>query len=542
MTVKYYPSIQVSASDARPLLIALAQILTMILSISVSLLLVGLQFISQAYTPRALKVLFEDFFFIGYLGSYTMSIFLIIAALTLNYIPLQTFVVIAFFLVMFCLVYLLFLLFNVPEILHPRQILVRLTRKVSRDFCDKLINPEDRVRALDKDGERLIGIEQVLIGSVVRSDVTTFLGGISYFTHMLTDFLVRTDIELRFAAKGSEIRERPSHVFVYFLGIYRRLIWECFSYRREEHLMHLCRSLNVLLAFLHKIKAFRAIQWTADLFDDAGFNGVDKKLLTFLDDFVRNLRDLVKVQMTILDEPIFPFDDFEQREKLSDEARDLRTVRRIMFGSVLGKRIDFVSDFAKKAADQGLDFVVSSCMHLFSEALDKALSLEPIQKKRTLTLMVMNKLVETHKKCVERGISSTTFTTTMLHFKIKRMKDPDEVSEFGRYIASMHAEMGNYSIEKGFYEEIWEWGANGRSLVRDYPEIAKVIIGVLEKALKILGLKKDDEALFWYEQTRSELESLKEWQNPSDIGTTRRIDEILKEYSAIPGKKSAQDS
>ena len=125
--------------DARATLIAFSQMLTTTFAISVSLILVGMQFISQTYTPRVLKVLFKDRIFLGYLGACTVSILLILGIVALGFV-LEPFVVGSYFLLVFCITYLLLLLFHIPSIIDPSNAMHLLTKMVKEDFCERLVD------------------------------------------------------------------------------------------------------------------------------------------------------------------------------------------------------------------------------------------------------------------------------------------------------------------------------------------------------------------------------------------------------------------
>jgi hypothetical protein len=533
VTVSYYPPAEISSSDARALLISLAEILTTILAISVSLLIVGLQFISESYTPRALKTFFEDPLFIGYLAVYATSIFSILASLAVGFVPLQTFRVCAVFVTVFCVVYLLVLLFRIPSLLRPSYVIQRLGMKVPKHFCEDLVKREGR-SLLGMEDESLLAIDQTVIRSIVQDELQAFLAGLRYLNSVLRKFLIQTERILNAVEKKKEIRESPSYVFEYFLTFYRRMVWQSLSHARQEHLMYLCQSLEDHMVHLHRLKAFRAFGYVAEVYDYAGLTAVDQRLITFAEYFSRSLNRLTKVQLSLLDEPLFPFEEpLRPWAELSEEQRDLKTVRSIMSDFNLRNRIEFLSHLAETAAARKLDSTVSSCMFIFAEALDKTLSLQPIGKRRVFTTSVMQALVDTHKKCLQSGINSTTFTTHMLHYKIERMKDPADVAEFGHYIATAYARMAILSIEHGFYDELWEWGVNGRYLVRSHPDLAIVVVDVLEKALKIMKPKITRENVWFYMQARKDLQSLRSWDDPPHKKIKRRIARVLEKYPPI---------
>jgi len=511
----------------------LAEILTTILAISVSLLIVSLQFISESYTPRALKTLFQDPLFVGYLAAYTTSISLILASLTISFVPLQTFQTYAVYITLFCIVYLLVLLFRIPNLLHPSYVIQRLTKKVPRQFCEELVKHKGQLLA-GTDDEALLGIQQTMIRSIVQNELQSFLTGLRYLNFMLSEFLNKTEKDLNAAENKKDVRESPSYVFDYFLGFYRRMIWESLSYSRQEHLICLCESLENHLIHLHRLKAFRAFEHVAEVYDYGGLTGVDQRMMTFAEYFERSLGRLVTTQMSILDEPIFPFEEPLRRwAELSENERDLQSVRSIMTDFGLRSRFKFLSNLTEAAAVRRLDLTVSYCMFIFDGALDKTLSLQPIGKKRVFTWSVMRALIGTHKKCVQSGINSTGSTTDLLHFKIEKMKDSVDFAEFSHYVTTEYAQMAIVSIENGFYDELFHWGVNGRYLVKDYPNLAMVVIDVLEKGLKTIKPKITRENVGYYMRAREDLKSLRDWDNHSHRRIKNRVNRVLAKYPSI---------
>ncbi|MFC1505458.1 DUF2254 family protein [Thermoproteota archaeon] len=526
----FFPTPLACSSEARSILIALIGILATILAISVSLLVVSMEFVSETYTPRILTVMFEDKLFTHYVAAYTITILLTIFVLGFDFNP-QSFLPYAYLFFIVCFFYLLIFLFHAKTFFHPSYILSRLKNKIPNDFPERIITriKEDEL-VFGSEDEPIIATEQILIRAVVQNDYLTFLAGIEFIESILRNFLYKIENQLKNETQKSNLREKPSEIFTYFLRIYRQILSECLLHSREEHLARLTRSLRRLMVQLHNMSAFRAFDWTAELFDTAGFGGVDKKLQTFLEGYyVRDLEKIVNTQISIFSEKLYPFDDLDKWNNLSEEERSIRIDNEVLSWSAQN-RIQFLSDFVINAAKQRLESIVSYCMHIFSNILDNALSLQHIQKKRFLVADVIRILVNTHKKCVDKGVNSTTFTTSMLHYKIKNMKDQTEVSEFGLHITNAFASMSRYSINNGFYREIWHWGINGRFLIKNYPELANIAIDLLSHTLDFLNSKPKKEIELFYEQALQELRSLRDWESHPHIELQNKIDEILKKY------------
>jgi hypothetical protein len=517
-----------NVTEIRSNLAAMAEILTTILAISVSLILLSFQLISEKYTPRALKTVFRDSVFLGYLVTYTLAIFLLEAVLTFNIVCLRLFAGYAYLVVIFCIIYLLVLLFHMPRYVDPVHLLMNLRKRIPTDFCDTLAKQDWKKPISLRADDPVVGLEQTLLKTVTENDFPSFAAGIQLLEEIPMRFLNSIAKE-----KGQIIGEKPSPVFRYFLRIYSALLSESASVRREWHLTHVCESLRRLMVKLHEIKAFRAFEWSSDLFERAGRDGITSALVMFLDYFAyQGLPNLTEAQMKILDEPVHPFEDMVDFSKLSEEDRHLRSSRDILYDD-FRKRLQFVSDFAQEAARTKMTKLTSACMAIFGDVLDRTLSLKAVARKRgVLKTLVMNQIVATHKKCVDYGASETTFTTAMLDLIIMRM-DPTELQEFGKYVVSAYAEMGRYSIEKGFYEEVYNWGVNARSFIEKLPDFASIAIDVIVGALRHLKGNDDDEPRAWYKMARRDLEGLKEDKYYGHQSIADVVEQALVEYPPI---------
>ena len=94
--------------------------------------------------------------------------------------------------------------------------------------------------------------------------------------------------------------------------------------------------------------------------------------------------------------------------------------------------------------------------------------------------------------------------------------------------------MAHASIEGSFVEEEFNWGVNARSLVKGFPEIAEIVIGVIVDTLLALKGKTDEKSKSWYVLARGDLERLKTWSSHGHEGIVRRIDAELTKFPPLP--------
>ena len=109
---------------------------------------------------------------------------------------------------------------------------------------------------------------------------------------------------------------------------------------------------------------------------------------------------------------------------------------------------------------------------------------------------------------------------------------PDEKER----IAYKLAEMGVDGIEAGFafsskgdFDSIWHFGVNGRFLVNDFPNLAKIIVEALERCLQTDSIQNETSQIN-KAQVIIDLKSIATWNNHSHIEITEMVSNILKRY------------
>ena len=532
--------ITVSENEIRANLTAIAEILTTVLAISVSLLLFSVQFVSEAYTPRVLRALFRDSVFLGYLVTYSLTIFVVEAVLTFNIVCLRVFAGYSYFALVFCVIYLLVLLFHMPSLVDPIQIITQIKTTIPNNFCELLAKQDWRQSIKLSPKDQVYPLEQILLRIVTKNDFSSFVGGLQLLESLPMAFLDSLANQIQEASRTGEIvetgqalREKPSSVFRYFLRIYSELISEAISLKHEWQLTQLCVSLEALMVKLHEIKSFRAFEWSSEIYNSAGLKGIDENLVAFLNHYgYQSLIALTKAQMKIVDEPIFLFERSAESETAHLEEKHLRSLRSILYTD-FRNRLDFISEFARKAAEAELRIIVSTSIAILGEVLDHVLSLEPVERKRgVLTTLVMPSIVKTHENCLALGVNETTFTTGALSGIIENMNRRD-IPEFGMYVARSYKEMAISSIRHGFWDEEYNWTLIAYSTVKNFPEIAEVAIDVIVFTLRTLKGSSDEKARWWYSHARQSLEGLRSWENHAHEKIITKIDEELGNFPPV---------
>lgn len=109
----------------------------------------------------------------------------------------------------------------------------------------------------------------------------------------------------------------------------------------------------------------------------------------------------------------------------------------------------------------------------------------------------------------------------------------EDVSSLGIYVALSYAAMAFASIDKSFCEEVMHWGVIARSLVKDFPAVAVIALGVIVYTLETLKGRTDEKSRSWYFLARSSLEGLKTWESHGHEDTIRMVDRELTHFPPI---------
>jgi hypothetical protein len=69
----------------------------------------------------------------------------------------------------FCIIYLFVVIFHLPKAVHPTRILLELSKKIKKDFCENLVKrSQGRVFIFEKDDEPIWALEQILLSCYAK--------------------------------------------------------------------------------------------------------------------------------------------------------------------------------------------------------------------------------------------------------------------------------------------------------------------------------------------------------------------------------------
>lgn len=504
---------------ARSILLNYTQLLTTIFAITVSLTLLGLQFLFQAYTPRLLKEFFRDKMTMLFVVTYPASIILnLFSASFSDILPPQDFVFPAFLLFSFCLVILGLYVVHMSKKVQPESILSELKNEIAEDFYE-YVTSLGRFRTVSKKDEPFVVLEQVLIKSIKNNDFYSYLGGLRLLSRCIIELLVKASKK----EANEEKRSHSSSIIGYFSRILQQVKNEALENRREEFLAYFCSHMVGVTEKLYEIKAHHAIGYIYDIFETVGYRAVEDRLKVLLDEYNIQLRQLVKTELDTCKAKIFPIDiAIEEHAKLSKAEKEEMIVDEILFHNLEFRRLNFLKDLSIAASENKLRDFVSGLNSIFYDIISYVLELKKPQMKRLLVYDVVSRISEAHFRCIDNEINATTFTTSMLHYLIEKLTDPKELKAFGEFLVANFCEMSYYSIKAGFYTEIYHLGANGRFLISEYPDLASIIVDTLKKSLRVLKTEEQKNLAI------KELKSLERWGSHPHKKLTKKIQEILK--------------
>jgi len=297
---------------------------------------------------------------------------------------------------------------------------------------------------------------------------------------------------------------------------------------RKTGKRELVYRLSQIIAELHQAKAIRSLRYVYDTYEDVYTRAIDNKMVSVAKEFCRSLDRIVRIEIEAAKVDVTPFEsDMFDWNKLTEEQKIKRTFNNIMFDYFDHRRLEFLKESVKKASDHGLETIVSSLMHTYSEILDYVIELKNPKMRSYLIQQVLWNLREPYQHASDHDIQSTTFIIGMLHYKVKRMQKLGLPKGEQEFLAQSICDLALYNISKDDFGALYDLGVNGRTLVKKYPYIAIKIVETLGKSLETVS-KRSEPKRVTEKMVIGELKSIRNWDRHKQKQIKERVDDILK--------------
>jgi hypothetical protein len=483
--------LSVNVENSASLFLVSSQILATVFAITVSLSVLGFQYLSTSYSPILLKKAMRErtiqIMFTIYILAILLNMFFLIFP---DIIELQKQVFFSYILFSGCIFYLVFYLRFIIKKMQPTNVIKAVRNKIPKDFKEKIINKSvmDNRVIYERD-EAFITLEQIIIKSIKDNDFFGFLNGLEIMFKELNDCLSKISGKLKKDENYDLVLTRTDSVIGYFFRYLDQIKNECLECRREEFLTNFSFRLKKIIIILIELKAIRALREMKNIFEDTGYSAIDYKLKSFLNNYIISLRDIIKKEIEITDyQHIINFEeDIQSYNSLSKDEKQKRSLNHILFNYFAFDRMRSIKRMCIKSSENNLGNQTNLFFSLFHDIIEHTIRIKNNPMRRSLMgLNIIPTLVKTHKKCIDNNINGTISTTSLLYFLIEKMS-PEVLRENGSFLVESYCEMMLYSIKNRFFDEVFDLGINGRMLARTHPKLARIIIKTLKSSSVVIS-------------------------------------------------------
>lgn len=540
-----YPNLLVSDfENSTDILTTNAQILATIFAITISLTLLGLQYLSQSLTPRILGSFIRSKFIAGLLLSYIFSIAVNIFVLSFPKVIEPTrFVYWSYLLLIWCVLYLTSYLFYMIRKIQPTSVLGEIEKQIPLDY-DRLIIYKFNQRLINVPDEqdKFIDLEQIIIKTIRNNDFFSYIDCLKLLFKKEITFLENIYKNGPNDEQGyDQMHHDAEAISLYFLRIHKQIYFEILREKNERFLLHYVNGLSEIIKILLKLKAIRPLREINDHFNDVGSQIIDKKLHSTFRFYCRLLGDVAKEEFRNIPSGnlFLEFQDkMEPFNSLPKKEKDERVLGQIIFDYFSYNRLKFLEELSMKASDRGYEDIVVSVKQSLSELLDMAIKKDD-NKKMQLCLVrgILNSLKKIHDYSLTKNIDVPFFGLLELHYKVESIKDEETINSLGILITKYYCDGTINTAKSDYYSAVFHLGIDGRFLVSEYPQITEIIIGSLIECLKIV-IKDKKFRHINTDMVVKELNSIKVQNKHKHKKIEDKIDEAFEKYKVkIKNKK-----
>lgn len=512
-----------------------ANILATILAITISLTILGLQYLSESLTPRIVDSFIKTKFIAGLLFSYIFSILINIFVISFPIIEAKNFIYYSYLLLIWCVFYLASYLFYMIRKIQPTSALYEIEKQIPLDY-DKIIIHKfnQRLINLPDEQDKFIDLEQIVIKTIRNNDFFSFRICLDLLFKKQIIFLRNILNKEPDNERGYEqIHADTESISGYFLRIQKQIYFEILRGKNERFLLHYAKEIVEIIKLLLKLKAIRPLRELNDHFNDIGLQIIDKKFHSTFHFYCHLLDDLAKneflnipsgSQLSQFQDQMTPYNTLSKKE------RDEDVLGSIIYDYFSSDRLKFFEEFSEKASDKGYEDIILSVKFTLSELLDLAIKKND-NKKMQISLVndILNTLKNIHDYSLTKNINASFFGLPQLHHIIESLKDEVTINSVGILTAKYYCDGAINLIKKDYHFGLLELGIQGRFLVSKYPTIAEIVVDSLIECLKIISedskFKKINK-----EMVVDELNSIKKGNEPKHKNIEDKIDKAFMKY------------
>lgn len=457
-----------------------AGLLATILAVTLSFMLLGLQFLAESYTPRALAGFMKDRVVYGFLILYITLIALsMVSTIFPSLLAPSQYVQYAIIGTLFSLVYLAAFVYHVVRRIQPENLIRHTLADVKDDeVLNQIIEHEGSMVVLLPAFKPFIILEQTLIKAISNDDIFSFVQGIEPLYVKLDAYLKK----LYDKHKGNErspYAKQSLHVHRFFARSFTQLEAECFSHNREQFItLHLV-NLFYLMKHVHKRKNTWVLKQMWNELDYVGHKvfmlEMRSAAKTFLSEFTSySLLEIenAKAYKSINHDPLHYAEIYSG------------TTSRIMLEEFQSEMLQSITRLGVISAERRIEALVKEIMMTFHLILPRIFSIADRVNRGSLLYYLLNGIEEVHKAAIKNGILRTG--QSLFDLRHITIETGGTYKEDLKELTESFCKMSLYSLENKDYFEIESQRIAMLYLDEDFPELVLILLTTMRKSYSIV--------------------------------------------------------
>ncbi len=289
-----------------------AELLVTVLAVTMSFTLLGLQFLAESYTPRALGTYLKDKVIYGfpvlYVSLITLSLFSVTFPSILNPIEFMQYAIIG---TVFSLVYLIAFVYYVITKIQPEKVMADTANNIQSKDWKVIVKNEGVLNISLSKFRPFIIFEQTLLKAVNNNDLFSFVYGTEYLFKLLNTWLAEIQKEFETNEKQDaenlkecekfdeyknlrKLRNDSDFVYTFFFRLFSQLFAECITHHREQFIIQYQSYMFNQLTKMYDYKNVHAMNDFWDQIEYVGQKIFELEMVSASDAFIRNMRNLMK--------------------------------------------------------------------------------------------------------------------------------------------------------------------------------------------------------------------------------------------------------
>jgi hypothetical protein len=507
--------------EARSFLNTNAALLTTTLAVTMSFTILGIQFLAESYTPRAISGYLKDKVVFGFPVVYIALIALnLLSSGIPSILPPAKFVQYAIGGTIFSLIYLVAFIYYVIDKIQPESIIREISEGMESELWKEILKSHGIFDISSEKLKPFVILQQTMNKAVVNSDIFSFTDGLALSFNRLGNYL--SEAEKEFEKNSSELK----YIYGFFFILFSPLIAEAFKLGREQFVTQYQWHMFNQIEIIYRKRNRTAVNDFWAQLHYVGYKIFSLEMTSAAESYISQLYKLMKLELETVKRTRVAI----QKDPLRSGYSDGEIVEWTLMSDFHYNRIKSLTEFGQIAASKRMPNIIDLILRSLGEIIMITMSFHDGTTRRRLLHPALECIRKIHEKCEDNGMRQHVWTTVSLVNYIKKINRAYKFES--KLLVEVFCQLSLYSITTGYYFEIVQLGINGSGLVDDYPELTIIILDALQGCFKIIQNEPDTEMRVKQKETivqQLKFIELSNTKKHKDI--TSRINIILTDYA-----------